>query len=232
MRRASIDVHSERNAPGTKTAAEFRKAPALQLTVREAHQAGPEPLLSRVRARRRQVVIHLREQNVIGDNLVCDQVEFAPGRAKGVLERAVPALLVLLTLSTAVVRHAGLLRVTGGHTRAYDLDVPTEPDTQDSQTRQQAGATRGARLVQAEFAAVLTRRRYCELVGIHATTLRRWEAAGVVTPTLETVMRIPTNVFDRKDVAFGCRLVEMLSEQSGRLSLAHAAAVLREQHSD
>lgn len=104
---------------------------------------------------------------------------------------------------------------------------PESSDPEEARSRQRAGAQRGAHLVQAEFAAVLTRRRYCELVGIHATTLRRWEAAGIVTPQLETVMRTPTNVFARADVAFGRRLTAMLAEHSGTLSLGEAAARLR-----
>lgn len=104
-------------------------------------------------------------------------------------------------------------------------DRPAGDD--DVQARQRAGARRGAQLVQAEFAAALTRRRYCELVGIHATTLRRWEAAQVVAPRLEQIMRIPTYVFEREDVAFGRRLVATLSAQSGKMSLAEAAAELR-----
>lgn len=104
----------------------------------------------------------------------------------------------------------------------------TDSDLQSARSRQRAGAQRGAALVQAEFAAALTRRRYCELVGIHATTLRRWESAGVVTPRLETIMKIPTFVFERDDVAFGRRLVMLLSERSGTISVGEAAAQLRE----
>lgn len=104
----------------------------------------------------------------------------------------------------------------------------TDSDLESARRRQQAGAQRGAELVQAEFAAALTRRRYCELVGIHATTLRRWEKAGVVTPRLETIMRIPTRVFERDDVAFGRRLVTLLSGRSGTMSVVEAAAQLRE----
>jgi hypothetical protein len=104
----------------------------------------------------------------------------------------------------------------------------TDSEFESAKARQQAGAQRGAELVQAEFAAVLTRRRYCELVGIHATTLRRWEAAGVVNPRLETIMKIPTFVFERDDVAFGRRLVTLLSERSGTMSVVEAAAQVRE----
>lgn len=110
--------------------------------------------------------------------------------------------------------------------------MPPDPPEDDREHRQRRGAQRGAQMVQAEFAAALTRRRFCELVGIHSTTLRRWEAAGVVTPKLETIMRSPTYVFARVDVAFGRRLVALLQEQSGRISLIEAAEQLRDGHGD
>lgn len=83
-------------------------------------------------------------------------------------------------------------------------------------------------MVQAEFAAVLTRRRFCEVVGIHKTTLRRWEAAGVVVPRTETIMGSPTKVFEREDVVFGRRLVELLHQESGTVSVVDAARTIRE----
>ncbi len=102
------------------------------------------------------------------------------------------------------------------------------PTDEDARHRQRAGSERGASLVQAEFAAALTRRRFCELVGVHPTTLRRWEAAGVLSPRLETIMRSPTYVFDREDVTFGRRLVVALQEGSGKISVEEAARQVRE----
>lgn len=81
--------------------------------------------------------------------------------------------------------------------------------------------------MQAEFGAVLTRRRFCELVGIHATTLRRWEKAGVVRPRLESILNSPTYVFERNDVAFGRRLAGVLAERAGSVTLSAAAEIVR-----
>jgi hypothetical protein len=85
----------------------------------------------------------------------------------------------------------------------------------------------GAAAVQASFGAVLTRRRFAELVGISTTTVRRWETAGVVVPRLEIVLGSPTKVFQPTDVEFGRRLASMIRRHPGEFSLAEAAARLR-----
>jgi hypothetical protein len=88
--------------------------------------------------------------------------------------------------------------------------------------RRLAGSRRGAEAIKASFSNVITRTRYCELVGIHRTTLRRWEREGVMRPALLPVRNIPTHVFTEDDVDLGRRLVALLKDGSGRLSLAEA----------
>jgi hypothetical protein len=90
-----------------------------------------------------------------------------------------------------------------------------------------AGSRRGAEAIRASFSDVITRTRYCELVGIHRTTLRRWEREGVVRPTLVPVRNIPTHVFSEDDVDVGRRVVVLLRRGSGRLSLAEATQLAR-----
>jgi len=97
----------------------------------------------------------------------------------------------------------------------------------ESARRIREGSAQGAALVSSEFAAVLTRRRFCELVGIHKTTLRRWEAAGVVRPEMQSVLSIRTAVFPEADVTIGREIVRLLAENSGRLSLKEAAEIAR-----
>ena len=77
------------------------------------------------------------------------------------------------------------------------------------------------------FAEVLTRRTFAERVGIHMTTVRRWEAVGLVVPTRETVLGIPTLVFTEADVDFGKALARTLAERPGQLSLTEAADIAR-----
>ena len=77
------------------------------------------------------------------------------------------------------------------------------------------------------FGGALTRKLYCERVDIHPTTLARWEAEGVVSPKLETIMGSPTRVFSEDDVALGRRLIAILREEPGRHSLAQAAEMAR-----
>jgi DNA-binding transcriptional MerR regulator len=64
------------------------------------------------------------------------------------------------------------------------------------------------------------------LVGIHATTLRKWEKQGIVAPSLVTILNSPTRVFTDEDVAFGRRLIAMLRERPGELSVGEAARLL------
>lgn len=77
------------------------------------------------------------------------------------------------------------------------------------------------------FEQVITRKRFCELVGIHSNTLKRWESMGVVDPRLVHVARVPTRVFSDKDVAFGRRLIGLLRSRSGEISIADAAEQVR-----
>ncbi len=76
---------------------------------------------------------------------------------------------------------------------------------------------------------MLTRKTFAERVGVHMTTVRRWEALGIVTPTRETVLGIPTMVYTEADVVFGKALTQVLAEQPGLLSLTEAAEVVRGQ---
>lgn len=81
--------------------------------------------------------------------------------------------------------------------------------------------------MQREFRSVMTRRRYCETVGIHPTTLRRWESEGILAPSSTRVMNLRTNVFSSEDVAFGKKLIALLRKRPGELSLAQAAELIR-----
>jgi hypothetical protein len=95
--------------------------------------------------------------------------------------------------------------------------------------RRRVGARHGGEIVKAEFASALTRRRYCEIVGIHETTLRRWEKTGLVKPTVQTILNSPTMIFAAEEVSFGKRLVELLRRRAGTISLVEAAEIVRQQ---
>lgn len=97
----------------------------------------------------------------------------------------------------------------------------------EAETRLRQGSERGGRAVSESFAGLITRRRFCELVDIHRTTLKRWEKAGVVEPTLEPVIGIMTYVFTPDDVEFGRRLARLLASRPGEFSLGEAAAEVR-----
>jgi transcriptional regulator with XRE-family HTH domain len=105
--------------------------------------------------------------------------------------------------------------------------IARTPLAPEAENRLREGSARGGREVRAKFAEVITRRRFCELVGIHRSTLKRWEKARVVEPALEPVIGIMTYVFTPEDVEFGQRLAGVLASRPGELSLVEGAAEVR-----
>jgi transcriptional regulator with XRE-family HTH domain len=105
--------------------------------------------------------------------------------------------------------------------------VARDPLPPGPKERQLKGSAHGAEVVRSRFAQKLTRRRFCDLVGVHPTTLRRWERAGIVRPRLEEVLGSPTWVFSEEDVAFATRLIGLLRDHPGQLTLADAAVAAR-----
>ena len=97
----------------------------------------------------------------------------------------------------------------------------------ESKRRQLEGSQRGAESVRSDFASATTRRRFCELVAIHPTTLKKWEKQGVLRPRLKTILNSPTRVFSEEDVEFGRRLIALLRARPGEFSLEEAAAISR-----
>jgi transcriptional regulator with XRE-family HTH domain len=97
-----------------------------------------------------------------------------------------------------------------------------------SEERIRAGSQRGAEVIKERFAAELTRKRICEELGIHAQTLKKWEAEGVVRPKMRSIGGIPTAVFVEDDVAFGRGVLKLLRSHPGTMSLKSAAAQLRQ----
>jgi hypothetical protein len=99
--------------------------------------------------------------------------------------------------------------------------------TERGERQRRAASKRGGATVKQAFAEVLTRRLFAERVGIHRTTVRRWEALGIITPTPESVLGIPTLVFTEADVEFGKALAQVLASRPGELTLHQAAELVR-----
>lgn len=99
--------------------------------------------------------------------------------------------------------------------------------TSRGERRRRAASRRGAASVRDAFGDALTRRVFAAQVGIHLTTVRRWEALGIVKPELRTVLRIPTLIFSEGDVLLGQAIVELLRSNRGTMSLEQAAAIAR-----
>jgi hypothetical protein len=105
---------------------------------------------------------------------------------------------------------------------------PDRPDL-DPQRRIREGSRRGGARVREEFEGVITRKRYCELVGIHRTTLKRWERAGVVEPVMQSVIGIRTATYAPGEVEVGRLAAQLLEENRGALSLKDAFERARRQ---
>ncbi len=99
--------------------------------------------------------------------------------------------------------------------------------TARGERQRRAASKRGGAAVQQAFGEVLTRRAFAKRVGIHMTTVRRWEALGIVAPTRRDVLGIPTLIFDESDVEFGKALAKLVGERPGELSLHQAADIVR-----
>jgi hypothetical protein len=93
--------------------------------------------------------------------------------------------------------------------------------------RQLAGSRRGSAVVREAFGAAITRRRYCQLVGIHSTTLSKWEKRGILRPEMALIMNSPTRVFAPEDVELGRRIIGLLRENPGRYAVDDAARIAR-----
>jgi hypothetical protein len=96
-------------------------------------------------------------------------------------------------------------------------------ETTEGTMRRLAGSKKGAEEIRQAFADVITRRVFSERVGIHLSTVRRWESMGVVEPILREVRGIPTMVFSEDDVSFGLKVVRLLKANPGTISLTEAA---------
>jgi hypothetical protein len=101
----------------------------------------------------------------------------------------------------------------------------TGPKDRAAKQRQLEGSRKGAAAVRAKFDGAMTRRGFCAAVGIHPTTLRKWERVGIVRPKLTTILGSPTRVFSDEEVDFGRRLIRLLRERRGELSLLEAAQI-------
>jgi transcriptional regulator with XRE-family HTH domain len=105
---------------------------------------------------------------------------------------------------------------------------PPPADTRPSIEQQRRAASRlGGEAVKQAFDQAITRKRFAELVGIHVTTLRRWESSGVVTPAATDIVGIRTLVYTEEDVALGREIVDLLAKNPGTMSLVQAAAAAR-----
>lgn len=105
---------------------------------------------------------------------------------------------------------------------------PKTPRLSSAATRRiEEGARRGRETTSAAFDAVITRKRYCALVGIHPTSLKRWLAAGVVRPRKDVVQGVETWVFSNADVELGKQIARLLRDNQGKMSVAQAAQLAR-----
>lgn len=98
--------------------------------------------------------------------------------------------------------------------------------TPEARARMVAGSKAGSKLVSEKFAERVTRKKFCEEVGIHASTLKRWEKAGAVNPQVETVLGSPTVVFESSDLERGRRIAKLLKDNLGEMSLRRAVAIV------
>lgn len=107
---------------------------------------------------------------------------------------------------------------------AKDVNQDGEPHL-DIDERIRRGAEQGGELTRQKFAEQITRNRFCEEVGIHRNTLKKWESQGIVTPTFVEILRSRTAVFEPSDVERGKRIARLIADNVGTMSIRRAAAI-------
>lgn len=90
------------------------------------------------------------------------------------------------------------------------------------------GAELGGEMTRKKFAESITRRRFCEEVGIHRNTLKKWEQLGIVKPGFEEILKSRTAVYMPDDVERGKRIATLIADNFGTMSIKRAAEIVDE----
>lgn len=98
----------------------------------------------------------------------------------------------------------------------------------DIEERIRLGAEQGGELTREIFAAHITRKRFCEEVGIHRNTLKKWEAQGIFTPKFVEILKSRTAVYEPEDVERGKRIVSLVADNFGTMTVKRAASIADE----
>lgn len=106
--------------------------------------------------------------------------------------------------------------------------VPTnvKSDRPDLDRRVWEGALAGGESTRSKFAEKITRTRFCEEVGIHRNTLKKWEKLGVVRPWFTDILKTRTAIYDQKDVERGKEIAALIRDNPGEMTLRRAVAIV------
>lgn len=105
---------------------------------------------------------------------------------------------------------------------------PSDADEREEQRKRQRldASKRGGEVVQHAFAGALTRREFARRVGLNVNTIRRWEAHGILRPSLIPILGIPTLDYQEEDVRSATEVARVIKGRPGELSLRQAAEVV------
>ena len=99
-------------------------------------------------------------------------------------------------------------------------------NSEEIQRRIEHGAVQGGELTRKVFAEHITRKRFCDQVGIHRNTLKKWEKLGIVEPQFVEILKSRTAVFNQEDVERGKQIAALIADNAGTLTVKQAAALV------
>lgn len=101
-----------------------------------------------------------------------------------------------------------------------------KPGRPDLDHRVWEGAIAGGEMTRQKFAENITRSRFCEEVGIHRNTLKKWEKLGVVKPSFALILKSRTAVFSQDDVERGKRIASLIRDNPGGMTVRRAVSIV------
>ena len=106
------------------------------------------------------------------------------------------------------------------------MSNPNSVNSEETERRIELGAQQGGELTRKAFAEHITRKRFCDEVGIHRNTLKKWEKLGIVEPQFLEILKSRTAVFEQKDVERGKQIATLIADNAGTLTVKQAAALV------
>lgn len=120
------------------------------------------------------------------------------------------------------------LGAQGAPTNLGEVSREVKPESKEvlAARRVKEGSLAGGESVKQKFAEHITRSYFCDAVGIHRNTLKKWEKLGIFTPGFTKILNIRTAVYSAEDVERGKRIAALIADNFGTMSVKRAAEMV------